>query len=45
MTDHTLSDAPVPYAIGDLHGEVTLLRRLLATLPVPLAAPLDSRSP
>ncbi len=25
---------PVTYAIGDIHGEVTLLRRLLATLPL-----------
>jgi len=27
-------DAPFTYAIGDLHGEVTLLRRLLALLPL-----------
>jgi serine/threonine protein phosphatase 1 len=27
-------ESPVTYAIGDLHGEVTLLRRLLATLPL-----------
>lgn len=26
-------EAPVTYAIGDIHGEVTLLRRLLALLP------------
>jgi serine/threonine protein phosphatase 1 len=28
------SDAPATYAIGDVHGEVTLLRQLLATLPL-----------
>jgi len=27
-------DQAMTYAIGDLHGEVTLLRRLLTTLPV-----------
>ncbi len=27
-------DIPATYAIGDLHGEVTLLRQLLATLPL-----------
>jgi serine/threonine protein phosphatase 1 len=27
-------DQPMTYAIGDLHGEVTLLRRLLAILPI-----------
>ncbi len=26
-------DSPMTYAIGDLHGEVTLLRQLLSTLP------------
>ncbi len=34
MVDHSPSDAPGAYAIGDLHGEVTLLRRLLAILPL-----------
>ena len=34
MADHFPFDAPVTYAIGDLHGEVTLLRRLLAALPL-----------
>jgi serine/threonine protein phosphatase 1 len=29
----TMQDLPMSYAIGDLHGEVTLLRRLLALLP------------
>ena len=29
----TADDHSMTYAIGDLHGEVTLLRRLLATLP------------
>ena len=27
-------DLPVTYAIGDLHGEVTLLRQLLTLLPL-----------
>ncbi len=27
-----MSDLPATYAIGDLHGEVSLLRRLLARL-------------
>lgn len=27
-------DAPMTYAIGDLHGEVTLLKKLLASLPL-----------
>jgi serine/threonine protein phosphatase 1 len=30
----TMENRPVTYAIGDLHGEVTLLRRLLALLPM-----------
>lgn len=30
----SLPDAPVTYAIGDVHGEATLLRRLLAMLPL-----------
>jgi serine/threonine protein phosphatase 1 len=34
MTGLISSDAPATYAIGDLHGEVTLLRRLLAALPL-----------
>lgn len=34
MTDLVPSDTPVTYAIGDLHGEVTLLHQLLATLPL-----------
>src|SRR5215469_1771425 len=29
----TMQDLPMTYAIGDLHGEVTLLRQLLALLP------------
>jgi serine/threonine protein phosphatase 1 len=29
----TIKDPPKTYAIGDIHGEVTLLRRLLAILP------------
>ena len=29
----TMPDKPYTYAIGDLHGEVTLLRRLLTLLP------------
>ena len=28
-----MTPAPSTYAIGDLHGEVSLLRRLLLTLP------------
>ncbi len=34
MTDLLALDVPATYAIGDLHGEVTLLRQLLATLPL-----------
>lgn len=30
----TTPSLPMTYAIGDLHGEVTLLRRLLALLPI-----------
>jgi len=30
----TVPPGPVTYAVGDLHGEVTLLRRLLAMLPL-----------
>lgn len=33
MTDATPSDAAMTYAIGDLHGEITLLRQLLDILP------------
>lgn len=29
-----MSIAPATYAIGDVHGEVTLLRRLLAQIPI-----------
>ena len=29
-----LTATPHTYAVGDLHGEVTLLRRMLATLPL-----------
>lgn len=34
MSSSLSSDSPVTYVIGDLHGEVTLLRQLLATLPL-----------
>lgn len=34
MADHLPAEAPVTYAVGDLHGEVTLLRRLLIALPL-----------
>lgn len=34
MTLLTALDEPLTYAIGDLHGEVTLLKRLLAQLPL-----------
>ncbi len=34
MIDHLPSDAPATYAIGDLHGEVTLLCQLIAALPL-----------
>ena len=33
MKDAMMQDLPMTYAIGDIHGEVTLLRRLLAQLP------------
>jgi serine/threonine protein phosphatase 1 len=34
MISPTDRSTPVTYAIGDLHGEVTLLRRLLGSLPL-----------
>ncbi len=34
MPRHSALDLPATYAIGDLHGEVSLLRRLLARLPL-----------
>jgi serine/threonine protein phosphatase 1 len=34
MEQITMENQPMTYAIGDLHGEVTLLHRLLALLPI-----------
>ncbi len=34
MPERSESDLPATYAIGDLHGEVTLLRQLLTRLPI-----------
>lgn len=36
MDRHAAPTGPCTYAVGDLHGEVTLLRRLLAALPLRL---------
>lgn len=33
MEDERLPDQPMTYAVGDIHGEVTLLKQLLALLP------------
>ena len=33
MEDERLSNQPMTYAVGDIHGEVTLLKQLLAQLP------------
>lgn len=33
MEDERLPDQAMTYAVGDIHGEVTLLKQLLALLP------------